>query len=116
MQKEKKRLTSTTKSVYKTENNGAYVQNTDGLGNWTMFINPANGQIQFGGSEEWADPGFVQVNGALAFDHHDGKGALNLWSTCNWVSDPHLWGVFFNPKPLLFQDPCYPITLSVVPL
>lgn len=60
--------------------------------------------------------GFVQVDGALAFDGHDKKGARCLWLACPKGTFTENWSVWWLDGLPERDATCYPITLKVVPL
>lgn len=70
------------------------------------------GEIRFEREPFGVSEGFVQVDGLLAFDAHDGNGPLTTWVACPRHTFTDNWSVWWAP---LEQKGCQGITLKVVP-
>lgn len=77
-----------------------------------MFIVPWS-EVHFETEPFGVSTGFVQVDGALALDAHDGKGPLMAWMACARHTFTDNWSVWWFPEG---KAGCVSITLKVVAL
>lgn len=71
------------------------------------------GEVRFEQEAFGVSVGFVDVNGVLAFDAHDGKGPQTLWMACARHTFTDNWSVWWAQEG---KADCVAITLKVVPL